>query len=121
MSTSLNLPNGEVSEPGAGRATIATVARPPGSLQSMVRWLLGVSPMDIGRQQYLERIAETADALESWLGANTGTNDDWPIKIKADEAGAAKLSALLSDLDGALMVYRRERAKPPNAPSSPTP
>lgn len=62
-----------------------------------------------GKVQYLERIAETADALESWLGKNTGTNDDWPIEIKADEDGAAKLVSLLRDLNNALVPYRHER------------
>lgn len=62
--------------------------------------------IDCGRLQYLERIAETADALEKWLGANTGTNDDWPIEIKADEAGGAKLARLLTDLKNALAPLR---------------
>lgn len=61
----------------------------------------------MGEVQYLERIAETADALESWLGKNVGTNDDWPIEIKADEDGAAKLTRLLRDLNDALTPYRR--------------
>lgn len=62
--------------------------------------------IDCGRIQYLERVTETADALEKWLGENTGTNDDWPIEIKADQDGASKLSRLLSDLSDALKPLR---------------
>lgn len=62
--------------------------------------------IDCGRIQYLERVTETADALEKWLGANTGTNADWPIEIKADADGAAKLSRLLSNLSDALKPLR---------------
>jgi hypothetical protein len=63
---------------------------------------------DIGRTQYLERIAESADALESWLGKNTGTNDEWLVEIKAhDEESANRITRLLSDLKDALTPYRR--------------
>jgi hypothetical protein len=54
-----------------------------------------------------ERIAETADALEKWLGENSGEeNAEWPVHIKADEDGANKLTALLNDLKEALKPYR---------------
>ena len=72
----------------------------------------------IGEVQTLERIAETSDALESWLGKNAGTNDDWPIEIKADEYGAAKLSSLLRDLNDSLIQYRLERLQSANNQSN---
>lgn len=65
------------------------------------------APIDIGRLQYLERIAETASDLEHWLGRNAGDNADWPIRINSDQEGARKLCALLQDLHDALMPYRR--------------
>lgn len=66
---------------------------------------------DIGRLQYLERIAETASNLEYWLGRNVGDNADWPVSIKADQEGANKLCSLLMDLQEALMPYRRSSGK----------
>lgn len=69
------------------------------------------TPADIGRLQYLERIAETADALEHWLGRNVGDNADWPIRINGDQEGADKLCALLMDLQKALMPYRGSSGK----------
>lgn len=73
---------------------------------ALSRGFLRDNVTDIGRLQYLERVFETADVLERWLGENTGTNDDWPIEIKADSEGASKLSTLLQDLKYALMPLR---------------
>jgi hypothetical protein len=56
----------------------------------------------------LKRIAETADALEKWLGENAGTNADWPVELRADEEdAAATLSGKLQALAVALAPYRR--------------
>lgn len=66
---------------------------------------------DIGRIQYLERIAETASDLEYWLGRNVGDTADWPIRISGDQESTGKLCSLLMDLQAALMPYRRSSGK----------
>lgn len=58
----------------------------------------------------LLRIASASDALEAWLRANAGSNDDWLVEIKADEKSGRKLCGLLQDLREALKPYRREAA-----------
>lgn len=70
------------------------------------------SKTDIGRIQYLERVYETADALEVWLDDNVGTSSDWPVEIKADEDGAIMLTKLLTDLKHALMPLRSALQSP---------
>jgi hypothetical protein len=55
----------------------------------------------------LLEIAKAADLLEKFLGDNCGDNDDWPIRITADEEGAKALSSLLSNLHEALSPYRQ--------------
>lgn len=81
---------------------------------------MGLNTTDIGRLQYLERIAETASNLEHWLGRNVGDNADWPIRITGDQEGADKVCSLLQDLKDALMPYRRSPGKLTlNAPMNP--
>lgn len=58
------------------------------------------------REIELLKIVKTADSLEDWLSKNTGTNDEWPIEIKADQEGAEKLSELLTSLKESLLPYR---------------
>lgn len=58
--------------------------------------------IDCVRLQCLERIAETADELEGWMGENVGDSDEWPIRITGDQDGTSKLCALINDLRGAL-------------------
>lgn len=65
--------------------------------------------IDCGRLQYLERVFETADALERWMGENVGHNAEWPIEIKADEDGAGKLSSLLNDFKDSLAPLREPK------------
>lgn len=56
----------------------------------------------------LLRIVKAADALEGWLSKNSGTNDDWPVRINADQESADTLCRLLTVLTFALEPYRRE-------------
>lgn len=66
------------------------------------------------RLEALLRIAEAAHLLEEWMGRNSGTNDDWPIEIKADKDGADTLSTMLTELHQALVPYRFGRSSRPN-------
>lgn len=68
------------------------------------------------REMMLERIARAADAFEDWLGKNSGTTADWPIKIKADKDGANEISKLLNDLAIALKPFRTAKPIPTGPP-----
>lgn len=57
----------------------------------------------------LNRIARAASDLESYLHANSGTNDDWPIDIIArDDVAAELVVAMLNNLRCALGHWRTE-------------
>lgn len=62
------------------------------------------SMMDSGE---LLKIIVSADKLEDWLGKNSGTTDDWPVKINADnESSAVEMATLMNGLHDALKPYR---------------
>lgn len=65
----------------------------------------------------LIKIVLAADALEEYLGKNTGDNADWDVKIAANGPECAnKLSGLLSDLSMALKPYRECKTPLDNIP-----
>jgi hypothetical protein len=75
-----------------------------------------VTYIPFAREQELESkigrmkpVVEVADALEAYLGANSGTTADWPVEINADEDGAAKVCELLNALKQALKPIRELR------------
>ena len=60
----------------------------------------------------METIAMRADALETWLWTNAGTNADWPVRITTDnEDDSGRLVELLTDLRKALEPFRLRNGK----------
>jgi len=58
--------------------------------------------------EMLEKIAASADRLESWMAQNAGDNADWPLDLKCDnEETANEFSGLLTGLKEALGPWRK--------------
>lgn len=60
-------------------------------------------------QGELEKVAEAADQLEAMLSRNCGSNDDWPISLKASGDYAQELAGKLTALTRALKPYRKAK------------
>lgn len=62
------------------------------------------------RNAMLERIADAADALATYLECNCGDNDDWPVNIKVSGSeDANELLGLMRELDKSLKPYRERK------------